>query len=39
MIADLAAIFHWQPSEIKCLTLSELKAYHQLARERGGAHL
>ena len=33
-MADLAAAFHWQPSETKRLPLSELRAFHRLAVER-----
>ncbi len=36
LMANLAAVFHWQPSEIKRLSLSELKAFHDLAAERSG---
>ncbi|WP_275098119.1 GpE family phage tail protein [Sedimenticola hydrogenitrophicus] len=33
-MANLAAVFHWQPSELKALTLDELSEFHQLAKER-----
>ncbi|MEJ1412793.1 MAG: GpE family phage tail protein [Candidatus Sedimenticola sp. (ex Thyasira tokunagai)] len=34
MLANLAAVFHWQPSELKALTLDELPEWHTLAKER-----
>jgi|GEM_PF-2570657 len=34
IMANLAAVFHWQPSELKALTLEELSEFHQLAKER-----
>lgn len=36
VMANIAAVFHWPPSELKRLPLSELGAYHQLALERAG---
>ena len=37
MLADLAAVFHWQPSEMKALPRSEALAYRRLAVERAMA--
>ncbi|MEJ1390125.1 MAG: GpE family phage tail protein [Candidatus Sedimenticola sp. (ex Thyasira tokunagai)] len=34
IMANLAAVFHWQPSELKALTLEELSEFHALAKER-----
>jgi len=34
VMADLAVVFHWQPSEILNLNLDELEAWHSLAIER-----
>ncbi len=34
VMANLAAIFHWPPGELKALTLEELMEFHTLARER-----
>ena len=36
VMANIATVFHWPPSELKRLRLSELRAYHQLALERAG---
>ncbi|MEJ1398774.1 MAG: GpE family phage tail protein [Candidatus Sedimenticola sp. (ex Thyasira tokunagai)] len=33
-MANLAAVFHWQPSEMKALEVEELVEYHRLAKER-----
>lgn len=37
VMADLAFAFHWQPSEIKDLSLDELFSFHDLAMERMAA--
>ncbi|MFA0114232.1 GpE family phage tail protein [Vibrio sp. 10N.261.46.E11] len=34
LYADIAAMFHWQPSEIDKLTLDELLHFRELAIER-----
>lgn len=36
-MADIAVIFHWPPSEMYPMTLSELMAWHERARLRSGA--
>ena len=36
VMADLAAVFHWPPSEMRKMALGELKQWHALARERAG---
>ncbi|WP_143814849.1 GpE family phage tail protein [Magnetofaba australis] len=33
-MADLALVFHWQPSELKALPLEELSKWRQMAIER-----
>jgi hypothetical protein len=39
LLADLAWVFGWQPSEIKALAVEEALAYHRLAGRylKGGA--
>lgn len=37
MLADIAAVFHWQPSEMKALPRSEALEYRRLAVERATA--
>jgi hypothetical protein len=34
IMADLAAVFHWQPSEMANLHFDELSAWHKMAMER-----
>ncbi|RUQ74924.1 GpE family phage tail protein [Azospirillum doebereinerae] len=34
-MADLAAVFHWPPSEMDGMDPAELLRWHELARERG----
>lgn len=34
VMADLAYVFHWQPSELRRLPVEELLEYHRLAVER-----
>ncbi|CAO3418782.1 GpE family phage tail protein [Azospirillum doebereinerae] len=34
-MADLAAVFHWAPSEMDAMDPAELARWHELARERG----
>ncbi|WP_390614250.1 GpE family phage tail protein [Maricurvus nonylphenolicus] len=34
-MANMAAIFHWPPSEIENLTLEEFDVLHEAALERG----
>ncbi|PJC85348.1 GpE family phage tail protein [Vibrio sp. HA2012] len=34
LYADLAVVFHWQPSEIDKLTFDELLYFRKLAAER-----
>lgn len=34
--ADIAAIFHWPPSEMNGMSLTELMAWRQRAVERSG---
>ncbi len=36
-MADLAAVFHWQPSEMREMSPEELLEWHELARERAKA--
>ncbi|WP_281545909.1 GpE family phage tail protein [Grimontia sp. SpTr1] len=39
MLADLAAVFHWPPSELWALDLSDIRRWHQEAKLRaGGSH-
>lgn len=33
-MADIACVFHWQPSELKALRLSELLRWRKLAEIR-----
>lgn len=33
-MADLACVFHWQPSELKALKISELLRWRKLAAAR-----
>lgn len=33
-MADIAAVFHWPPSELKRMSLSELEAWSKLALRR-----
>ncbi|WP_084256562.1 GpE family phage tail protein [Pasteurella testudinis] len=33
-IADIATVFHWQPSAFDDMTLSELMTWREKARER-----
>ncbi|WP_273411315.1 GpE family phage tail protein [Elstera cyanobacteriorum] len=32
-MADLAAIFHWPPSELEALTLTDVVFWHRIAGE------
>lgn len=36
-MADIAVIFHWGPSEMNGLALSELMEWREQARRRSGA--
>lgn len=33
-MADIAAVFHWPPSELKAMPLAELATWHRLAIDR-----
>ncbi|MBA1446526.1 MAG: GpE family phage tail protein [Chromatiales bacterium] len=33
-MANIALVFHWQPSEMKTMAVEELLEYHRLALER-----
>ena len=35
-LADIAAVFHWSLSDLKDLTISEIRAWRSLALERAG---
>lgn len=35
-MADLAAVFHWPPPVMDAMSVAELMAWHELARERAG---
>lgn len=35
-MANLAAIFHWRPADMADMSLPELMAWHERARERSG---
>ena len=34
-MANLASVYHWQPSEMKALAFEELLEYHALAIKHG----
>jgi len=34
-MANIAAVFHWPPSEMQRMAVDELLDYHHLAKERG----
>jgi hypothetical protein len=36
-MADIAAVFHWQPSELYAMSLRELAEWRERARVRSGA--
>ncbi|HHR5846969.1 GpE family phage tail protein [Providencia rustigianii] len=36
LIADIATVFHWAPSEYDAMTASELLLWHQRAAARTG---
>ena len=33
-MANLASVYHWQPSEMKALSIDELLEYHTLATKK-----
>ena len=35
-MADIAEVFHWPPSEMKGMRLSELRVWRELALQRAG---
>lgn len=35
-MADLAAVFHWRPADMADMSLPELMAWRERARERSG---
>lgn len=37
IMANVAAVFHWSPSEMRKMTPDELMQWHALAVERSGA--
>ena len=36
-MADVAAVFHWPPSELRAMEIGELLDWHRLALERAKA--
>ncbi|OZS20196.1 GpE family phage tail protein [Klebsiella oxytoca] len=38
LMADIAVIFHWPPSELYSLSLTELITWHEKALQRSGNH-
>ncbi|WHZ42423.1 GpE family phage tail protein [Rahnella bonaserana] len=37
-MADIAVIFHWPPSELNPMTLTELLVWRHKAMQRSGSH-
>lgn len=37
-MADLAAVFHWRPGDMADMSLTELMAWRERARKRGGVN-
>ncbi|EKF66199.1 GpE family phage tail protein [Serratia plymuthica] len=38
LMADIAVIFHWPPSEMSCMTLTELIGWRHRALQRSGVN-